>query len=352
MKCPKCSYLGFDTGARCKNCGYDFSLMAVEEPAAELSLRLDGDDEPGNDWRTQFDGDLATVAGRPEGRPLQTSTGRSHDRPGQPTVEPELHVGLTSTPSASPLLNVASTAAAALDFEPTLPPPSFRGAPALPLFGSSPAGEDEPLIKVPARPRPPLAVRRTPETPRLKAVLRPIERTSPEPVLDFTEELVVAAVPDPVKTLAQLRVPNVVGASETSPAGRRVFAAAVDHGILLTIDAAVLYLTLRIAQLTMSEWTALPILPMGTFLGLLKLAYFTAFTCVGGQTIGKMAARIRVVSDDHRPIDAAHAVHRALAGAVSFMTLGAGFVPALFGPDRRALHDRLAHTRVVTIPSP
>ena len=26
MKCPKCEYLGFETGDRCKNCGYDFSL--------------------------------------------------------------------------------------------------------------------------------------------------------------------------------------------------------------------------------------------------------------------------------------------------------------------------------------
>ena len=29
MKCPKCDYLGFETGDRCKNCGYDFSLLSV-----------------------------------------------------------------------------------------------------------------------------------------------------------------------------------------------------------------------------------------------------------------------------------------------------------------------------------
>src|SRR5678810_639629 len=28
MKCPKCHYLGFETGDRCRNCGYDFSLLA------------------------------------------------------------------------------------------------------------------------------------------------------------------------------------------------------------------------------------------------------------------------------------------------------------------------------------
>ena len=32
MKCPKCQYLGFDSGERCRNCGYDFSL-ALDLPA-------------------------------------------------------------------------------------------------------------------------------------------------------------------------------------------------------------------------------------------------------------------------------------------------------------------------------
>jgi uncharacterized RDD family membrane protein YckC len=156
----------------------------------------------------------------------------------------------------------------------------------------------------------------------------------------------VAQIPPTVRRESR----NLTEHLETSRAGRRILAAAIDYAILLSIDLVVIYLTLRIASLTMSDWRALPILPMGTFLGLLKLSYYTAFTCVGGQTIGKMAAGIRVVGEDQRPIDAPHAVHRALAGAVSFLTLGAGFVPALFGSDRRALHDRLAHTRVVILP--
>jgi uncharacterized RDD family membrane protein YckC len=28
VKCPKCGFLGFDSGDRCKNCGYDFSLAS------------------------------------------------------------------------------------------------------------------------------------------------------------------------------------------------------------------------------------------------------------------------------------------------------------------------------------
>ena len=34
MRCPKCAYISFDTGERCRNCGYDFSL--ADEATASL----------------------------------------------------------------------------------------------------------------------------------------------------------------------------------------------------------------------------------------------------------------------------------------------------------------------------
>jgi len=60
---------------------------------------------------------------------------------------------------------------------------------------------------------------------------------------------------------------------------------------------------------------------------------------------------IRVVTDDGDPVDAACAIRRTLAGTVSAAALGLGFVPALIGSERRALHDHLAHTRVVDLHS-
>ena len=32
MKCPKCQYISFDSGDRCRNCGYDFSLARSTLP--------------------------------------------------------------------------------------------------------------------------------------------------------------------------------------------------------------------------------------------------------------------------------------------------------------------------------
>ena len=307
MKCPKCHYLGFETGDRCKNCGYDFSLMraaaATEEVDVDLTLHnteQDASMSPG--W-------LDSVDLRP------------------PTAEE------SPVPAPAPL--VAAAAAPALR----------RVEPALPLF--SPTGEDdgdEPLIKLPVAPRPPLAVRKTPESPRLRAVPRSVRvrEPEPEPVLAFEDP---ARSPEPP---AERTSRPAVSTDPPASPGPRVAAAAIDNAILFGVDAVVVYLTVRMAGLTLTDWAALPIVPLAAFLLLLKVGYFCAFTAVGGQTIGKMASHLRVVTDTGLPLDGAAAIRRTCAGTVSALALGLGFLPAFMTADRRALHDRVAGTRVVS----
>ena len=90
-----------------------------------------------------------------------------------------------------------------------------------------------------------------------------------------------------------------------------------------------------------------PFVPLALFLLMVKGSYFCVFTLLGGQTIGKMATGIRVVAEDDRDVEpcARGAAHAGRAGAVA--TVGLGFAPVLFAGDRRALHDRMAGTRVV-----
>jgi uncharacterized RDD family membrane protein YckC len=319
MKCPKCEYLGFETGDRCKNCGYDFSLLVApaNEPA-ELSLKAASrDDAPiGDLWLDPVD-----------------ATPRAFSAPDTP---------------------------ASID--------SF------PLF--SPGRDDEPLIKTPSEPRAPLSVRRTPDLSRSRSASRPrsmdtglslqfaeetfVETsppvTTPEPAVLLRSELPAPLRPELLTSEAPLApsAPPLAAtptSESTASLGSRTLAAVIDHAILLGIDVIVFYSTLRMTALSTDEWRALPALPLLAFLVFMKLAYFAAFTAMGGQTIGKMAAGIRVVADDHFIMDPARAITRTLTGAVSFVTLGLGLIPALIGPDRRALHDRVAHTHVVDLPS-
>ena len=69
MKCPKCAYLGFETGDRCKNCGYDFSLLSAAEFGADYADRTSSDesnfadeassDRPDYAFRTSLDEDVS-----------------------------------------------------------------------------------------------------------------------------------------------------------------------------------------------------------------------------------------------------------------------------------------------------
>jgi uncharacterized RDD family membrane protein YckC len=310
VKCPKCNYLGFETGDRCRNCGYDFSLIGEGGAAPvdpELELRDEGSAADPGDWLARIEAQY----------PLASDSRRDD---------------LGSRPDA----------------------PAFRAAPRarrdakLPLFAPGTGDKDDgPLIKLPAAPRAPLAVRRTPDSPRLRAVPQPVAPPLPEPSLAFDEEARSSAAtrrPAAQSIPPRTREPESV---RVSGGARRAAAAVLDLAILGGIDVVVVYLTVRMTSLTLDDWATLPLPPLLAFLALVKVGYFVAFTSVGGQTIGKMAAGIRVVGSDGAPVTPVVALRRTLAGAVSAAVLGLGFVAAFFDPQQRALHDRVARTRVV-----
>jgi uncharacterized RDD family membrane protein YckC len=344
MKCPKCDYLGFETGDRCRNCGYDFSLMAPpapQEPDLDLRIQLPPVEERPRitPWMDQLDrmfGEPEPAVAAPVVAPPVAARSAAPVPAQAPAVSdtPDPPPPVAATPRIVPGLT--------LDDAPIVPPPAFRGEPSLPLFSAASGDDDEPLVKLPASPRPPLAVRKTPDRPRLRALSKPLP--DPEPELQFADG---GDAPEP-EPAPRRRPPDGIRLDGPASApGPRVMAAVIDHALLFAIDLAVVYFTLRIASLTFGDWRMLSPVPMLAFLVLIKVAYFSAFTAVGGQTIGKMAAGIRVVTDDHAFVQPTRALQRTLAGALSFATLGLAFVPALFDDEKRTIHDRIAHTRVV-----
>ncbi len=82
---------------------------------------------------------------------------------------------------------------------------------------------------------------------------------------------------------------------------------------------------------------------------LLFLIYFYFFTWYGGQTPGKMAWGIRVVTTGGLSVSPLRAIGRTFAYSLSFFTLGLGFLLAALPPAKRALHDFIAGTVVVKV---
>jgi uncharacterized RDD family membrane protein YckC len=339
MKCPKCKYLGFETGERCKNCGYDFSLLVTPpiDAPAELHLR---DSAGGADGDVVWERVESGTADRGGGLGDMTFDGPPFEGPASVAGDDDMRLGL------------AGDSAPAVELEVETRPPD------LPLFLSDDE-DDVPLVRLPAAPRAPIAVRKTPDLPKLRPVVR--AQGAPAPAFEFTHDTAPVAAPPAASAPSATSKPAPVArpaATWSAAAGgasggitARAVAAAIDHAILLGIDLIVIYFTLRMTELGVTQLRVLPLAPLFAFLLFVKLAYFSAFTSIGGQTIGKMAARIKVVAEGDGPLGVSRALRRSAAGLLSIVPLGAGLLPAVFGPDRRAFHDRIAGTRVVAWPS-
>lgn len=290
MRCPKCQYISFEGGGRCRNCGYDFALAPSPE-TIDLPIRT-GDEPMGPlaDLELADAPDLSSLPPLPP-RPGSRRTPASEDFPLFREVDDDSRTS---------------------------------GATAAPRRGSVP--------RRPVGPRGPEA-----EDPRLE--LEPDTSVEPqdEPRMRRAATAISAHAAD--------------AAPAPAPTPSRLLGAGIDLLLLAGIDAGVLYLTLQFTGVGLHEISILPLIPFGAFLAILNGGYLIILTVAGGQTIGKMAAGIKVINaDDEAPSDGvpfAQAVIRAVAILVSVLPAGLGFIPALVSADRRALHDRIANTRVV-----
>jgi uncharacterized RDD family membrane protein YckC len=297
MKCPKCGYLGFESVDRCRNCGYEFSLA---DGADRLEL------------------------------PIRT--------------EPS---------TVDPLGDLAMIDAAI----PTPPTPSRIGpTPELPLFGFSLETDVQALDPQPRRNvvlrRPAIAAtlpRRRPDLDREQMLDLGLDPRGPR----LTIEPDVPGVTRPAWASREdgrhAREEERCADKEADDAGlgARLFATVFDLGILGAIDAVVVYFTLAICGMTVSEFSLLPKAPLLAFLFVQNAGYLVAFTA-GGQTLGKMLAGIKVVTDNSDvALDFGRAALRTAVWLLLAVPAGLGFLTAIFSSDHRGLHDRFAQTRVV-----
>ena len=312
MKCSKCGYLGFESADRCRNCGYEFSL-APTVALPDLPIRQDTDAIEGLDDLSLIDAGTARRAS--SGFDAEFGRGAAESR--------------------------AATAARPTSFSTRLV------ASELPLFGT-PIEDDTPLITKPSPPRTPLSVRRsTPELSRLRAVGPRAASLD----LDLELDPPVAAAPRVVPSERAQSVDWAEPDDRRLDAGafRRVLAAIIDGLILATIDVAVIYLTMQICGVTVAEFGLLPKGPLVAFLVVQNVGYLVAFTA-GGQTLGKMAVGIEIVtSDPDDVLDLGRALKRTVAWLVLACPAGLSLLSALISHDHRGLHDRFAGTRVVRV---
>jgi uncharacterized RDD family membrane protein YckC len=326
MKCPKCGYLGFEHVERCRNCGYDFSLTSAGV-TPELPIRRDPASEHPLDDLSLVDATIAANAARPGATPDLDGLGPTATAP-----------PASATPGELPLFGMSGTSARS----------GTSGTSGTSIAAGTPIPDDQPLITKASPPRPPLAVRRkTPEVRRMRV-------EAPRPAsLDLTMDTEPGTpARGPLDPAPRARADfwsraEADNTSEDATVGARFVAVVIDLLILAVIDAIVIYFTMQICGITFGEIGMLPKAPLLAFLFVQNGGYLVAFTA-GGQTLGKMAAGIRVVAaDSESTLDVGRACLRTLMWFLLAVPVGLGFLTALFSRDHRGLHDRFAGTRVV-----
>ncbi len=80
----------------------------------------------------------------------------------------------------------------------------------------------------------------------------------------------------------------------------------------------------------------------------IAVGYETLMIGKYGATLGKMAAKVRVVTAEGGKVSYARALGRYFSKFLSAMICAIGYIMAAFDEEKRALHDRICNTRVIT----
>lgn len=283
-KCPKCQYFSFDSGDRCRNCGYDFSLAATP-PADDLEIHTGS--EPLGPL-----GDL-TLNDGPGNLPLF--------RPG-------------GDPDA-PLVPPSAT--------PRVPLSVRRGAPTT----GRPARVKRERDDADSAPR--LALD-TAEVP-IVAPAANAARVPPEPAAN------APAADDAVQTASAL--PRL---------GAAAIDAALLGGINLMILYFTLRLCdLTFGDVLLLPVAPLLSFLMLLDGGYLAMFVAAGGQTIGKMATGIRVVPADVTSALSHHVTFGHAIVRAIVLLLCTLPAGLGLLPALFGREHRGLHDRLADTRVI-----
>jgi uncharacterized RDD family membrane protein YckC len=127
----------------------------------------------------------------------------------------------------------------------------------------------------------------------------------------------------------------------------RVVAVAIDVAILMTLQAAFGFLVWMLfrpipSRLSRAAISAFPLV--------MDSAYFVVLHWLWGQTLGKMAMQVRVVTVEAGPLGFAQSTLRWIGYLASTIPFGIGYALAGVRSDKRALHDLIAGTRVDKLP--
>jgi len=159
-----------------------------------------------------------------------------------------------------------------------------------------------------------------------------------------------------IELVRDLRSGIVPGALALATTGRRLLGVWLD-GFVTTLAAYAVLIPLMIPLIALSGpgarepgglQIALTLLMYPVLLGI-PLVYEALMLKRSGQTLGKMAVGVKVVTPEGLQISRGQAWARAAIKVILGSCLGIDYLPALFTRERTCFHDMIARTRVIRL---
>ncbi|MDB6055956.1 MAG: domain containing protein [Verrucomicrobiales bacterium] len=170
-------------------------------------------------------------------------------------------------------------------------------------------------------------------------------------VMDFNGKLICATC-KPV-FLQRLREGAAApGSLEYAGFWRRLLAKIVDGLVMYAVNFGITaVLGISSAMAPTRSTLALGAIAASLSIGLVvPLIYNTVMLARFGATLGKMACGLQVVTPEGGPISYGRALGRTMSEWISSLICSIGYIMAAFDDEKRALHDRIASTRVIIKP--
>lgn len=128
---------------------------------------------------------------------------------------------------------------------------------------------------------------------------------------------------------------------------RRVLSAAVDLALIALAEAAILMVASFLLGVGATKLLSVSLLPLAAMFLILHFVYYTLFTALTGQTLGKIVFRLRVAPDNNgRAVGIFRAIARWIVGAISILPLAAGYLWMYSRSDGCSWHDILLRMKV------
>ena len=183
-----------------------------------------------------------------------------------------------------------------------------------------------------------------------------IPEAAPENGGEFSPESLLAPLSEDTSDQWDTRaVPGAPGALHYASFGSRLMARMIDSFIVgaifavLTVGMAVVIGSMASGDPEAGQGAAVVVVLLVNVMAFVfPIVYSAFFVARSGATPGKMAMGLKVVRPNGYDVSTGQAWGRAFADLLSQITMGIGYLLVLFDEEKRALHDHICGTRVIS----